>query len=63
MNGDVPTSMTIDSLAERWECHRDTVVRLIQARRLVAFKIGRVWRVTFESVERFEANGGSQSRR
>lgn len=45
---------TIAELAERWNCHPKTIRRLIRARKLTAFRVGREWRVPAESVAAYE---------
>ncbi len=45
---------TVAELANRWNCDRKTVRRLIAERRLTAIKLGREWRVPKWSIEKYE---------
>lgn len=46
---------TVEELAERWKCHRRYVYKLIEARVLLAVKMGpRLVRVEHDERDRFE---------
>jgi excisionase family DNA binding protein len=44
-------SVTVPVLAEYLEVERDTVIRMIQRGVLLAFKVGREWRISIESAQ------------
>lgn len=55
MQNDNRAFFTIDELAERWRCQRNTVAAAIRAGRLQAFKVNaRRYRISAAEVERFE---------
>ena len=43
-------SFTVAELADRWNCHPETVRRMIASGELKAFRVGREWRVAVEEV-------------
>ncbi len=43
-------SFTVAELADRWNCHPETVRRMIASGELRAFRVGREWRVAVEEV-------------
>lgn len=45
---------TVEELAERWHCNKDTVCRLLVSGKLKGFKPGKNWLVTEEAVARYE---------
>ena len=46
--------LTVSELAERWKCHRQSVLDKIHRGEVYAFKIGRAHRVALTEVERYE---------
>lgn len=56
-----PAHNTIDQIAGRWSVHRQTVIRLIEAGKLRAIKVGRAWRVSECEVQKYEREAGQQS--
>ena len=52
------SAFTVKELAERWKTDRSTVVRLIGAGKLKAFRLFREYRIRAEEVERYESGGG-----
>ena len=46
--------LTVAELAERWKCHRHSVMQKIHDEELTAFKIGRQYRISLREVERYE---------
>jgi len=46
--------LTVTELADRWRCHRQSVLDKIHAGDLHAFKIGRAHRITLVEIERYE---------
>jgi len=46
---------TVAELAQRWNCSTKTIWRLIRARRLRAFRVGREWRIATSCVKQYEA--------
>jgi excisionase family DNA binding protein len=46
---------TVAELAQHWNCHPKTIRRLIRARRLRAFQVGREWRIPASCVKQYEA--------
>lgn len=44
-------SFTVAELADRWNCHPETVRRMIASGELKAFRVGREWRVAVEEVK------------
>ena len=45
---------TVDTLAQRWACSRDVIYDMILQRKIKAFKVGRVLRISAEEVARYE---------
>lgn len=45
--------LTLEELARYLQIHRTTCYRLIRARKLPGFKVGRDWRVNEKSLERW----------
>ena len=45
---------TVESLAARWQCSRDVVYDMIRTKRIKAFKVGRMLRISAEEVARYE---------
>lgn len=57
---DNAAALTVEQIAERWGCARNTVMAAIKDGRLVAFKLGkRTHRVAIAEVERFEKAGAA----
>lgn len=50
------TAYTVDTLAERWVCSPDVIYDMIRKRKIKAFKVGRVLRISAEEVARYENN-------
>ena len=48
---------TPETLAERWQCSAQTVRDLINGGRLPAFRLGRMFRISQQVVQDFEAAG------
>ena len=46
--------LTPEELAKRWRVSAMTVYRLIQSGELHGFKVGKLWRVTEDEVDKFE---------
>jgi len=59
----VEPAFTVAELAEKWNCHRRTVRRLIDRGELNAFTLGRDFRVSADAVRRFEAALVTEARR
>lgn len=61
MNTEMSTDQpvyTVNELMARWKMSRRTVLEVIHAGKLRAFKVGRrVWRIAREEVERYERAG------
>ena len=54
-NDNTKAFFTVDELAERWRCQRNTVTAAIKAGRLAAFKVNqRHYRISVAEVERYE---------
>jgi excisionase family DNA binding protein len=49
-------SWSIPALANRWNCHPNTVRGMIHEGKLRAFKVGREFRVTPHELKRIEEN-------
>ncbi len=47
-------SYTVTELAQRWQCHPETIRRMIQRGELKAFRVGRQWRIAEEAVKWIE---------
>lgn len=45
---------TVESLAERWDCHAETVRAMIRRGLIHAFKVGKQLRISAEEVARYE---------
>ena len=43
-------SYTVTELARRWQCHQETIRRMIQRGDLKAFRVGKQWRIPQEAV-------------
>lgn len=48
------TAYTVETLAKRWFCSRDVVYDMIRQKKIKAFKVGRVLRISAEEVARYE---------
>jgi excisionase family DNA binding protein len=46
--------LTVSEIADRWRCHRQSVLDKIHRGDLYAFKIGRAHRVALAEIERYE---------
>lgn len=53
-------SYRVDEVADRWDCARKTVVRLINRGSLSAFKVGSTWRIKADVIEQAEKINGLQ---
>lgn len=51
-------ALTVTDVAERWNCSKNTVYRLIRENKLKTFRLGIDIRITEREVERFEDEGG-----
>lgn len=51
------SSLTVDELASRWRCHRNTIYKMIRDDQLKSFKIRRDHRVALDEVHRVESHG------
>lgn len=47
--------LTVAELAQRWKCHRQSVMDKIHGGEIAAFRIGRQYRIALKEVERYEA--------
>ncbi|WP_226780298.1 helix-turn-helix domain-containing protein [Oceaniglobus trochenteri] len=45
---------TAEMLADRWGCSAETVRQMVRERRLPAFRVGRMMRITSQAVEAYE---------
>jgi len=48
-----PTILTLDNVAKYLRVHPSTIYRLLKKKQLPAFKLGRDWRFTIESIDRW----------
>ena len=48
---------TIEDLAARWQCHPDTIRRMVTSGKLPAFKIGRDYRIRESDILEYEKGG------
>jgi excisionase family DNA binding protein len=48
-----PDILTVDQVAERLQVNRRTVLNLITAGSLVAFRVGRQWRIEHDDLQRY----------
>jgi excisionase family DNA binding protein len=56
-----PRPYTPESLAERWQCSKGFVYRMLKSGQLQGFKVGgKLWRIRHEVVEEFEARQDNQ---
>ncbi len=53
--------LTPEELAGRWKLHYNTVLGWIQSGEIVAYKLGRQYRVPLDVVEDYESNHTIQS--
>ncbi len=54
-NDNEPAVFTVTDLCKRWKCDRHTVLDLIHANKLTAFKLGkRAYRITFVAICQYE---------
>lgn len=51
---DTPSSLTVAQVAQRLGVHPKTVYRLVEAGRLPAIRVGRLWRVPAGALDRYE---------
>ena len=51
---------TTNQTAERLNCSRSTVINLIHAGKLPAFRVGKNWRVARGNLEKFMTSGGAR---
>jgi len=51
-----PSILTLDDVAEYLRVHPSTIYRLLKKKRLPAFKLGRDWRFSRESIDRWRAD-------
>jgi excisionase family DNA binding protein len=47
-------AFTVNTLAEHWACSPDIVYDMIRQKKIKAFKLGRVIRISAEEVARYE---------
>jgi len=47
--------MKVTELAARWRVSRMSIYRLIKARELEVVRVGRIFRISVQSVDRYEA--------
>ena len=52
--------MTLHELTAYLGIHSSTAYRMIKAKRIPAFKVGRDWRFNREHIDQWMAHGGSQ---
>lgn len=52
-------SYTLAELATVWGCHISTIYRMIEKKKLHAFRLGGTWRVSHEERRRVEQNEDS----
>ena len=50
-----PLILTLENLAEYLRVHPSTIYRLLKKKQLPAFKVGRDWRFSRESIDRWRA--------
>lgn len=50
-------ALSPQQLAQRWNVDIKTIYREISRSKLPAFKMGRSWRITLETIEKIETNG------
>lgn len=50
-------SSTVNELAERWGCESQLIYRRIRRERIRAFKVGGLWRIPQEEIDRIESIG------
>jgi excisionase family DNA binding protein len=55
-----PLILTLENLAEYLRVHPSTIYRLLKKKQLPAFKVGRDWRFSRESIEHWLACGGAE---
>ncbi len=48
--------LTLENVAEYLRVHPSTIYRLLKRKQLPAFKIGRDWRFSLESIDRWRAD-------
>jgi excisionase family DNA binding protein len=58
---DSESMLTVEDCAEYLRVHPSTIYRLVKKKELPAFKVGRAWRFTRESIDRWRA--GAERRR
>ena len=58
--GEVNQALKVSDVMRRWNCARKSVLDLIKAERLRAFKVGNShWRISFDEVRRYEEGRAS----
>ena len=53
---ETPSILTLENVAQYLRVHPSTIYRLLKRRQLPAFKVGRDWRFTRESIDRWRAD-------
>lgn len=54
---------TVDDLADRWEMHRQTIIRLANNGDIPMFKVGKQHRIRKDVLERFELDRALQTQK
>jgi excisionase family DNA binding protein len=53
--------LSVKDLAHYLQVHKTTIYRLLKAKRLLAFKLGRDWRFNVEAIDRWRIEGERKS--
>lgn len=49
--------LTVDELASRWRCHRNTIYKMLGDGQLRSFRVRRTHMITRKEVQRIESHG------
>lgn len=57
------THMSVKALADRWDCHRSNIYRLVDSRQIDALHINQAIRIPIAAVEAYEAKCTTAAKR
>ncbi len=55
--------LLIEDVARRWQCSTDTVRRLLRTGKLLGVKVGALWRIPADAVQKYEAENTAEEYR
>ena len=63
ISSDVTPLLTVKEISLYLRVHPSTIYRLLKARQLPAFKVGRYWRFNVEAIDRWFGEGGALTKK